>query len=120
MTDIRVERELAHAVRHAFDAPPRELFAVARRHFVDCAGVALAGAPAPAVSALRAALTAPASGSAASVKKAGVSISSYAIREADSRNPSSFRMGGAHATVARSARGPPPGGAQIPSRGRLH
>jgi len=67
MTDIRVERELAHAVRHAFDAPPRELFAVARRHFVDCAGVALAGAPAPAVSALRAALTAPASGSAASV-----------------------------------------------------
>ncbi len=50
---VSVDRVLAHAVRESFARPPFALFAVARRHIIDCAGVALAGAVAPPVKAVR-------------------------------------------------------------------
>lgn len=48
------ERRLAEAAREMYERPERELFAAARRHIVDCAGVALAGAGVRAVAALQA------------------------------------------------------------------
>lgn len=53
MTQPSVERELALAVLESFKRPPYALYEVARRHIVDCAGVALAGAVMPAVKAVR-------------------------------------------------------------------
>jgi 2-methylcitrate dehydratase PrpD len=49
-----VERLLAAAARESFIRHPSSLDAIARRHLVDCAGVALAGAAAPAVVAIQA------------------------------------------------------------------
>lgn len=51
---LGVERRLADAAREMYERPERELFPAARRHIVDCAGVALAGASARSVAALHA------------------------------------------------------------------
>ncbi len=49
MSTETVERRLVRAIRAACDNPDLSLFDTARRHLVDCAGVALAGAVASAV-----------------------------------------------------------------------
>lgn len=49
MSDVSVELQLARAALQSYQNPPRNLFAIARRHVLDCAGVALAGAHEPAV-----------------------------------------------------------------------
>lgn len=75
VTGSSIERLLAQSVRRSFAQPPLALFPVARRHFVDCAGVALAAAPAPAVRAVRATLTPPATGDASRVLGTAESLS---------------------------------------------
>jgi len=73
------DRVLAHAVRESFARPPHALFAVARRHLIDCAGVALAGAMAPTVKAVRELM--PVAGGVAAVRVPGAT-QSFGVRDA--------------------------------------
>jgi len=56
MSAASLERALAQAALRAYADPPRPHYDLARRHFVDCAGVAIAGAPVAASRAVFAAL----------------------------------------------------------------